>query len=100
MKKEVEIVLTELSMDELLAQLAEECCELAHAALKLRRVYNGKNPTPVTKEEADAKVIEEFADVLLCVNMTGFDTVENFAKMGEITDNKLKRWAKRLTEKE
>lgn len=31
---------------ELLAQLAEEGAELAQAALKLRRAYDGTNPTP------------------------------------------------------
>lgn len=37
-----------LPEDELLAQLAEECSEAAKAALKLRRVRNGANPTPVS----------------------------------------------------
>lgn len=37
-----------LPEDELLTQLAEECSEAAKAALKLRRVRNGANPTPVS----------------------------------------------------
>lgn len=36
---------------EVLAQFAEECTELAQAALKLRRALDGKNPTPNTEEE-------------------------------------------------
>lgn len=35
-----------LTPAELLAQLAEESAELAQAALKLRRAYDGTNPTP------------------------------------------------------
>ena len=41
---------------EMLSQLAEECCELGQAALKLRRVLDKKNPTPVTEEEARANL--------------------------------------------
>ena len=44
----IEYVRKTLSKEEQLAQLAEECAELGKAALKLRRVYDGRNPTPVT----------------------------------------------------
>lgn len=47
--------------------LAEECIELAHACLKLARVMRGENPTPKTEEECKAKVIEEVADVSICM---------------------------------
>lgn len=46
-----------------LEQLAEECTELAKAALKLARIERGENPTPVTAREAAANIIEEFTDV-------------------------------------
>lgn len=58
---------------ELLAGLAEECTELAQAALKLRRAYDKTNPTPKTVEECRAALIEEVADVnvyLLVLNIT------------------------------
>lgn len=35
-----------LTPSEILAQLGEECAEGAQAALKLRRAYDGTNPTP------------------------------------------------------
>lgn len=35
----------------LLEQLAEECSELAQAALKLARLERGENPIPKTEEE-------------------------------------------------
>lgn len=52
--------------DYLLRQLAEECCELGQAALKMVRARNGE--TPVRETEAREKLIEELADVQVMVN--------------------------------
>ena len=49
-----------------LRQLAEECNELAQAALKLIRVW--RNETPMREDEARERLVEEIADVRL---MTG-----------------------------
>lgn len=49
-----------------LEMLAEECSELAQAALKLSRVVRGENPASVTEDRAQADVMEEWADVLIC----------------------------------
>lgn len=43
--------------------LAEECTELAQAALKLARIERGENPTPVNKCAAMYSMMEEMADV-------------------------------------
>ena len=83
-----------MSEAELLAQLAEECMELAHAALKLRRVLDGKNPTPVSEEKARENFNEEVADVNLVLAVLG--TTEGVAKAYERMNFKLKRWAGRL----
>lgn len=45
----------------LLRQLAEECMELGHAALKLIRAMRGE--TPVGLDETKTALIEEMADV-------------------------------------
>lgn len=87
-----------LSRTEILAQLAEECSELAQAALKLRRAIRGDNPTPVTVDEAEAKVTEEVADVLLCIMAAG-DYVQNMIvdrELKRIMDKKASRWVFRL----
>jgi hypothetical protein len=47
-------------------QMAEECAELAKAALKIARIERGENPTPKTKEQAMADLIEEYTDVCTC----------------------------------
>ena len=49
-----------------LEMLAEECAELSQACLKLSRVLRGENPTPVSQDKAQAGVMEEWADVLVC----------------------------------
>lgn len=83
---------------EILAQMAEEFSEGAQAALKLRRALDGTNPTPVGKATAEANLIEEFADVMVCVNVLFTD--EMFDRALEIAVEKQDRWLKRLQERE
>ena len=54
-----------LPQEELLVQLTEEVLELGQAALKVRRVIDGRNPTPVSLSAAIANFHEEIGDVLL-----------------------------------
>lgn len=55
-----------LGVEELLGQLTEECGELVQAAQKVRRARKGT--TPMSLDDALAKLIEECADVLLCID--------------------------------
>lgn len=105
------------SKSELLAQVAEEAVELslaamdmappedgnplakaasrlAHSALKLRRTMSHENPTPVTTEAAVLKVQEEVADVLLCLDILGFDVTDSNIDL--IQEQKTMRWIGRL----
>lgn len=61
----------------MLEQLAEEATELAHAALKLARIYRAENPTPVTAEQAAASVQEEYTDVIQCAEELGLEVDED-----------------------
>lgn len=75
-------------------QLAEECCELAKAALKISRIVNCVNPTPIKMDDALAQLTEEIADVRVCIyaleqNFGAFDTAE-------IEKRKIERWISRL----
>ena len=82
-----------LPPDEILAQLAEEAAELSQAALKLRRVLDGKNPTPIGFQQAVKNFNEEVADVQLCLDLISFidnDTVK------QIYASKMERWKIRL----
>jgi NTP pyrophosphatase (non-canonical NTP hydrolase) len=83
--------------EELLAQLAEEATELSHAALKLRRVLDGQNPTPVRMSEAYANLQEEVADVLLCLQVLGIEIQD--PTIYRTQEEKSIRWARRLQER-
>ena len=74
-RSELSYIADKLGRSELLAQLAEEAAELSHAALKLRRVLDGKNPTPVLEGEAERDLHEEIADVLLCAATVGINKI-------------------------
>lgn len=71
-------------------QLAEECSELAQAALKKARKLRGENYTPKSMEEIDASVEEEWADVQLVRAICDIPTNWNIFKQ------KTDRWYKRL----
>jgi NTP pyrophosphatase (non-canonical NTP hydrolase) len=99
MKREpLEVIQETLIQEELLCQLAEEASELAKAALKLRRAYNGTNPTPVTEREAYDALLEEIADVNVCILALELDRGFNFVQVSKIMHEKLERWAGRLEE--
>ena len=96
----IEFIRENLSQEELLTQLAEECSELSKAALKLRRVYNGENPTPVKRSEAFNNVLEEIADVYLSIMVLGLDSSIHTRQIYKTMEAKLSRWEQRLKEKQ
>lgn len=87
-----------IPLDELLCQLAEEASELAQAALKMRRTLINGNPTPVTRRQAEDMLLEEIADVKLCLHVGGFEKVRDKIQVNRIISSKAERWLKRLQE--
>ena len=85
-----------LPVIELLCGLAEECSELAQAALKLRRAYDQTNPTPVDPDDAYEKLCEEVADVFLYIE----ELKLNRGTIGRVMGEKRERWIKRLNAKD
>ena len=80
---------------ESLAALAEECSELAQAALKYRRCLDGTNWTPKSAEECQDNIREEIGDVLCCLIVSGF--VEEDQTVGSLlSPAKADRWLARL----
>lgn len=57
----------------MLEALAEESTELAKAALKYARIIRKENPTPVTEEQAKKDLVEEFTDVMNCIEELGIE---------------------------
>ena len=77
----------------LLEQTAEECTELAHACLKEARRLRGENPTPCTEEERKAAIMEEIADVSICLSaLDDAGYTLSFAAVSAKQD----RWCQRL----
>lgn len=89
-----------LSATEVLAQLGEKGAELGQAALKLRRAMDGSNPTPKSVKECTDNLVEEFADMMLCVRVvceaTNTDFDDFLDDAAEIMVKKCDRWATRL----
>lgn len=66
-KQQVNRIRKEYGDEYLYRQLAEECMELGHAALKLIRVQRGETPVPLDK--AKTALIDEAADVRVMLNV-------------------------------
>ena len=88
-----------ISVPALLELTAEECTELAHAALKLARYLRGENPTPADSDMLAMKLHEELADVLVCSNVLVEADMLIPAIIKQYEKNKIERWAERLKEK-
>ena len=88
-------VICSLGEPALLEQLAEECSELAQAALKLARLERGENPTPKTKEECVENLLEELGDVNLCMSVV---EANQGIHIRCLSVDKKARWAQRIRE--
>lgn len=88
-------IVERIGLPPLLEQTAEECAELAHACLKEARRLRGENPTPCTAEECKNAIMEEMADVALCLDILDDS---DYTLDPIIAKAKLDRWHKRLDE--
>lgn len=86
-------IVDRIGLPALLEQTAEECAELAHACLKEARRLRGENPTPCTAGECKAAIMEEMADVALCLDMLDNS---DYVLDPIIAKAKLDRWSRRL----
>lgn len=84
------MIIDEIGKAAALEQLAEECTELAQAALKYSRKLRGNNPTPKTIEELEADLTEEFTDVTVCAMCL------KLCADYEVMFSKMKRWQERI----
>lgn len=86
------VITDKIPVTELLAGLAEEATELAQAALKLRRCYDGTNPTPADPDIQYECFLEEIGDVELYLDQMSI----NRQVIADYKATKLERWQKRL----
>ncbi len=82
----------------MLEQLAEECTELAQAALKKARYIRKNNPVYKPVWEIDDNLAEEVADVLICINELYESNIVNIVNVAKHNDEKLKRMKERVEE--
>ena len=90
-------IVEKIGVPALLEQTAEECCELAQACLKMARKLRDENPTPKSIEDIRDNLVEEMADVELCLNeILGTTTLTGGAELTNKMTEKNNRWHKRL----
>lgn len=82
----------------MLRQMAEECSELAQAALKYIRA--GRKETPMRIDEAIEHLTEEIADVRLMIDAVSATvlTWRDVDDMQAIKEQKLDRWKTRMVD--
>lgn len=92
---------SKLGYVELYTALAEEASELTKASLKVLRASGAvKNPTPISYDKAYDNLMEEVADVFVCLLAVGIldaDKIEG-TDFSDIVDEKIQRWANRVLE--
>ena len=98
----IDFIRSALPETEVLAQLAEECAELAQAALKLRRALKPDgSPTPCSVSEAIIQFHKEIADVLVCLRVAGrVGDATLLPPIESIMRSKTERWVQRIKEKD
>lgn len=95
-KRYKQLILKATPREAILEQLAEESCELGHAALKLARIQRGENPVADDSQaKAKKNVWAEFVDVLVTASVVDgvFPEEDLFTRYAS---EKLARWLERL----
>ena len=88
------VIRAAISTPALCEQLAEECVELAHAALKYARFMRNENPTPAKGPDIVANLLEEISDVHLVSRVLELESNPATVYL------KAERWADRIKAKE
>ena len=91
-------IVSTLTLDDLLIQLAEEAEELAQAATKYYRVTHGANPSPVSLQDARDALVEEIADVNVTAEAVRRKMCISCDEIAEVEDAKIERWRRRVND--
>lgn len=87
-----------IGKEAMLEQFAEECVEAAHAALKYARFCRDENPcdASVTKETLESHLMEEMADVYICLKQLEAMGLSGMFEYKEFVELKEERMMSRL----
>ena len=92
-------IVDQIGVPALLEQTAEECCELAQACLKMARKLRDENPTPKSIEDIRDGLVEEMADVYVCLGEIEITTnITDGRETSDLMIDKVRRWRKRLNQ--
>ena len=83
-------ILNTIGKPAVLEQLAEEASELSQAASKMARFIRQENPTPKSEAECLLDLIEEYTDVINCIQILEIEYNKDMLK------NKRARWKYRI----
>lgn len=93
---DVNYIANNISELAVLMVLAEEASELSKAAMKLARAKGLlDNPTPISVEQAEADLIEEYNDLLNCIDVLCEMSSLAIEDM-DLRMRKCRRWAERI----
>lgn len=97
----LEYVRQKESLHNRMQQLAEEAAELTQAVLKYNRAMGFGCYTPMNPKDANDAMVEEIADVLLCMEAAFPHCPGNmdfYSNLARVYREKAERWAERLKE--
>ena len=93
---EVDYIANNISELAVLIALAEEANELSKAAMKVARAKGLlDNPTPISVKQAENDLIEEYNDVVNCIDVLG-EMSSLAAEDMDTRIQKCRRWAERI----
>ena len=94
---DVNYIANNISELAVLMALAEEASELSKAAMKLARAKGLlDSPTPISVEQAEADLIEEYNDLLICVGVLNKIPSLTICVDVDLRMRKCRRWAERI----
>lgn len=94
---DVNYIANNISELAVLMALAEEASELSKAAMKYARAKGLlDNPTPISVEQAEADLIEEYNDLLICVGVLNKMPSLTICVDVDLRKRKCRRWAERI----
>ena len=94
---DIDYIANNISELAVLMALAEEASELSKAAIKLARAKGLlDNPTPISVEQAENDLIEEYNDLLICVGVLNKMPSLTICVDLNLRKRKCRRWAERI----
>lgn len=94
---DIDYIANNISELAVLMALAEEATEISKAAMKFARAKGLlDNPTPISVEQAEADLIEEYNDLLICVGVLNKMPSLTICVDVDLRKRKCRRWAERI----